>query len=158
MRWFLLLIFCLITTNCTKEPFYVPQPRLYMDLYFQASEPYFIEHGHFQLQLLGIWNDPQTGEQEEVILKDTYFWKSKLPFELELPVMRYRIDSLQSLVAVPEIQYYLNLRWDSDGNRQLCQGDLSFDYRMCSPYITLTEQRQQLYLKSKTSDKGCRSH
>ena len=139
-RWFLILISCLLPVCCTKEPFYVPQPRLYIDLYFQASEPYTIQHGHFQLQLKGFWKNPQTGVREEIILKDTYFWKNKLPFELELPVMKYRIDSLQSLAPEEEIQYYLNLGWDSDGNSLLCKGDLSFDYRMCSPNIELTER------------------
>ena len=157
MRWFYYILPFILFTNCSKEPFYVPQPRLYMDLYFQATEAYTIEHGHFQLQLKGAWKDPQTGLINEITLKDTYFWKNSLPFEIELPIMQYRIDSLQSAARDATIAYYLNLRWDSDGNRQLCKGDLSFDYRMCSPYIQLTEQRQQLYLKRKTSNMGCRS-
>ena len=154
MRWFSLLILCLLTGSCTKEPFYVPQPRLFMDLYFQASEPYIIEHGHFQLQLIAYWQDA-SGQRKEMPLKAAYFWKNSLPFRLELPVMLYKIDSLQQRAQHNKIDYHLKLRWDSNGNGALCQGDLSFDYRMCSPYVSSTEERQVRYLKPQHSAMGC---
>ncbi|MGB2297999.1 MAG: hypothetical protein ACPH4N_03485 [Flavobacteriaceae bacterium] len=138
----LLFIFCLSLcfVQCyPEESFYSPLPKKNLHLYFQSTESCPILHGHFQVRIHAI--DPNT--KEKMLLKEDYFWTRTLPFEASLPITEEKWESYAS----SEKDFYVSIRWDSDGNGVYCNGDLVLDYQIKDAKVLLQEKLQKVYLK-----------
>ena len=149
MRYVLYSLLIPMLFGCYKEPLYTPTPQKKLTFYVQSTTPYAIRHGHFRLQLMASVQTQSGKHIENKVLKEQYYWRNSLPFDIIMTIKQSRIDSLQNIETDHRITYYLKLQWDSDGNGKFCRGDLGFDYQMCLPDVTLTEKRQKLYLKTK---------
>ena len=141
--------------SCSKDPLYTPPFRKSLHFYFQSTRPYTIHHGHFRLQLMASIPSPSGKGSQNILVKEKYYWRNTLPFDVTLAIKASRIDSFEALKKEKHISYYLRLHWDSDGNGKMCQGDLGFDYQICIPEITISERRQKLYLKEKPGQMNC---
>ena len=138
----LLFIFCLSLcfVYChPEESFYYPLPKKNLHLYFQSTEHCSILHGHFQVRIHAI--DPNT--KEKMLLKECYFWTRTLQFEASLPITEEKWESYAS----SEKDFYVSIRWDSDGNGVYCNGDLVLDYQIKDAKVLLQEKLQKVYFK-----------
>jgi len=70
-----------------------------------------------------------------MLLKECYFWTWTLQFEASLSITKEKWESYAS----SEKDFYVSIRWDSDGNGVYCNRDLVLDYQIKDAKVLLQE-------------------
>ena len=150
MRLLLIFLIALPSIQCSKEPLYEPVEKQYFDFELQTSHYYQIRRGTFQVRLIEVISDGVSKSSVIQIANDSFF-ANKLPFKGSFSFTQAVWDSLTK----NNKSYFIDIKWDSDGNGSYCNGDLIVDSELEFPQLKLSEKKKRFYLKERTHGVLC---
>eukprot|EP01083_Nonionella_stella_P316372 1146777_1 len=119
-----------------------------------SSDCFEIINPNFNITVYGY--DPNMADVSASIITRQSFTADQVPFALNITLPQDTYTLIDPPTDTNSAKYYLHLNWDSDGNGQRCEGDLSFNYDALFPTVDVTTlQKQTLYLTTIPSTTPC---
>lgn len=138
----LLFITLSIFTSCEKD-----EENLQIKVEFIGSESYEIVNPEFEVQVYGY--DPNYEDFPDTIITRQKFNSTVIPFIFKIEIPENAADKIEYISEKKDAQYYMYIEWDSDGNGQRCNGDLSIDYDAKFPRIFINKtEAQEISMKT----------
>lgn len=137
------VVCCLVLWTCNREATNGGEPdHDFIEIVFKSHESQVI--GNPRLKVLIYGYDPNlSGAPASVIVEDN-LEATELPFTARIRIPEDPVSLIDPLRDEQDARYYLNLEWDSDGNGDICGGDITIDYNTNIPNIDIESRDEQV--------------
>lgn len=114
---------------------------------FSGSEKFDIKNSDLKIGLFAI--SKNIADAPATLIVEKNIKKTEIPFEVDLELPANHIGLIKPEVKENEpIKYYVTVAWDSDGNGVIEKGDIGIDFDKKFPYVELSDEVQEVYLKN----------
>lgn len=134
---------CVVLWSCNSERTNVGEPdHEYVEIAFESNEALGIGNPRFKVLIYGY--DPNLSGAPASLIVEENLEATKIPFAARVKIPEDPASLIDPLRNEEDARYYLNLEWDSDGNGEICSGDITIDYNINIPNIDMKSREEQI--------------
>lgn len=112
---------------------------------FIGSTPLNIKNPEGKVQLYAVAEN--IADVPATLLEEKSIQQATVPFTIDFVLSKDHKSLIKPALAAHEkVKYYVTIKWDSDGNGKVENGDITIDYDRKFPNVQLGAGKQQVYL------------